>query len=75
MSDMYTDELNLLCHQDIDGTILIDENHKPIPRWICICFAHSSSECVCGAWDMDIKDIDEKTIQQVDEFIENYDNG
>lgn len=21
---------------------------------VCICFAHSSTECGCGAWDLDI---------------------
>lgn len=38
-------------HKDSDGNLLLDENGEPISKNICICFAHSSSECVCGAWD------------------------
>lgn len=47
-------------HKDEDGNYLLDSDNEPIPKTICICFAHSPSECVCGAWD------------GVDESIKNY---
>ncbi len=31
--------------------LIFDENGKMIPASVCLCFAHSSSECICGAWD------------------------
>lgn len=38
-------------HLNWDGKLLLDEDGKPIPKSICICFAHEPNECVCGAWD------------------------
>lgn len=31
-----------------------DEEGYPIPKHICICAAHSWSECCCGAFDFQI---------------------
>ena len=31
---------------------ILEENGDLIPATICICFAHSSSECCCGAWSI-----------------------
>jgi hypothetical protein len=30
---------------------IFDENGYMIPASVCLCFAHSASECMCGAWD------------------------
>ena len=30
------------------------EDGDPMPAYVCICAAHSCSECCCGAWDMEI---------------------
>ena len=43
---------------DDEGNVLTwdlvpDENGEPIPADICLCFAHSASECCCGAWYRD----------------------
>ena len=38
-------------HLNWDGKLLLDEQGEPIPKSICICFAHEPNECVCGAWD------------------------
>ncbi len=38
-------------HVDFDGDLILDENDQPIPKTICLCFARSLYECVCGAWD------------------------
>jgi hypothetical protein len=40
-------------HTDYEGNLLVDENGDNIPSYICICFAHESSECACGGWDTD----------------------
>lgn len=36
------------------GELILDENGDAIPAFICLCAAHSSSECCCGAWDREI---------------------
>lgn len=38
-------------HRDADGELILDEDSNPIPSGICLCSAHSPSECICGAWD------------------------
>jgi hypothetical protein len=30
--------------------LIFDENGYMIPASVCLCFAHSASECCCGAW-------------------------
>lgn len=42
-----------LYHVDYDGKLILDEGGEPIPKTICLCAAHSSNECCCGAWDLD----------------------
>ena len=37
-------------HTDDNGKLLLDEDGDAIPSYVCICFAHSDNECVCGAW-------------------------
>ena len=44
-------------HVDDEGNLILDENDKPIPKNICLCFAHGPTECCCGAWD-DVEDWD-----------------
>lgn len=39
-------------HCDSDGKLLTYEDGSYVPASICICAAHSSSECCCGAWDI-----------------------
>lgn len=46
-------------HADDDGELLLDEDDDPIPAYICICFAHSDNECVCGAWSRPLPGDDE----------------
>jgi hypothetical protein len=41
-------------HQHEDETYILDENGDLINSYICICYAKSPSECVCGAWNVDI---------------------
>jgi len=38
--------------QSLDGGIVpvLCENGEMIPKSVCICYAHSDSECCCGAW-------------------------
>lgn len=31
---------------------ILDEEGDMIPKEQCMCFARSSSECICGAWDI-----------------------
>lgn len=50
---------NVSYHADNDGELLLDEDGDPIPSHICICFAHSDNECVCGAWSRPIPGVDE----------------
>lgn len=38
-----------------DGRPLLDEHNEVIPASICLCAAHCSAECCCGAWD-DVQD-------------------
>lgn len=39
-------------HADDDGVVLLSEyDNKPLSAYICICAAHNSYECCCGAWD------------------------
>ena len=38
-------------HADDEGNPLVDEDGDFIESYICLCAAHSSSECCCGAWD------------------------
>jgi hypothetical protein len=33
--------------------LIFDENGEMIPAHTCLCFAHSASECCCGAWYRD----------------------
>jgi hypothetical protein len=40
-------------HVDYDGELILDEDGEPILKTICLCAAHSSNECCCGAWDLD----------------------
>jgi hypothetical protein len=38
----------------VDGELILDPyDNEPIESSSCICFAHSSNECCCGAWDYD----------------------
>ena len=46
-------------HADDDGELLLDEDDEPIPSWKCLCFAHSTLSCVCGAWDRPLPGDDE----------------
>ena len=47
-------------HTGWDDELLVDgDTGKLIPLYICICFAHESSECVCGGWDVDIQEWEE----------------
>lgn len=39
-------------HKDEDGNFILDESGNKIPSTICLCYAHSTNECVCGAWDI-----------------------
>lgn len=40
-------------HCDYEGNLVTnDYNGGYIESHICICAAHSSYECVCGAWDI-----------------------
>jgi hypothetical protein len=41
-----------LYHTNYDGSLILDENNEPIEAHICLCAAHDSSECCCGAWDI-----------------------
>lgn len=43
-------------HVDWEGKQLLNEDGKPIPIYVCICAAHSSYECCCGAWDVALPD-------------------
>jgi hypothetical protein len=42
-------------HKDLDGNLILDGDEQPIPITVCLCFARSSSECMCGAWDLPIE--------------------
>jgi hypothetical protein len=33
--------------------LILNEDGSPIPAEICLCHAHSSSECCCGAWSVE----------------------
>lgn len=48
-----------------DGKYLLDEFGNKIPSHICICFAHSISDCVCGAWDIDLEEISENNMNTI----------
>lgn len=38
-------------HADLDGVSpLRDEYERLIEATVCICAAHSATECVCGTW-------------------------
>jgi hypothetical protein len=41
-------------HVDSEGFAILDEHGQTIPSHICICAAHSESECSCGAWGVPI---------------------
>jgi hypothetical protein len=41
-------------HYDDEGNFILDEYGYPIPAYICICAAHSTFECCCGAWEKEI---------------------
>jgi hypothetical protein len=38
------------CEPTEELVLITDESGYPIPVTTCLCFAHSSSECCCGAW-------------------------
>lgn len=38
-------------HAYEDGSLFLDENASRVPKYVCLCFAYSASECLCGAWD------------------------
>jgi len=40
-------------HVDDEGVLLLDENGQWIDNDVCLCFAHSASECCCGAWGIE----------------------
>lgn len=40
------------------GQFLTNEDDSLIPAHICICAAHSESECCCGAWGFAIPDME-----------------
>lgn len=42
-----------------DGQPLLDERGQMIEAYLCLCFAHSASECGCGAWDFPLPPIEE----------------
>lgn len=44
-------EIDGILYHARDGELLREENGDPIPADICLCWAHSANECVCGAWD------------------------
>lgn len=48
--ELYHTDPNL----DEENSPLLDENGDPIPKYVCLCCAHSSYECVCGAWDVPV---------------------
>ena len=37
-------------HKNKDGSLFLDEEGKPVPLTICICYAREPNECICGAW-------------------------
>lgn len=41
-------------HTDEDGELILDEYGEPIESYICLCFAKSEFECMCGAWNVPI---------------------
>lgn len=58
LEEEYNHQIELMRthHLNWDRSLVLDENDNPIPLHICVCFAHSSSECCCGAWDRE-KDV------------------
>ena len=44
--------------EGIDSIRVITSEYdgEPIPIEQCICSAYDSSECICGAWDIRLKD-------------------
>lgn len=55
-------------HEDYEDNLILDENGKPIPSYVCICAAHSASECGCGAWDVSFETW--KTLDDNSEVVE-----
>lgn len=53
---MNTKEIDGKAYHCDEGGVLLTYDGEPIPAYVCICAAHSSAECCCGAWDIPLPD-------------------
>ena len=60
MDDGNFGEVNGQMYHFRDGQPLLDESSgQMIECYICLCAAHSASECSCGAWDWPLPEVQE----------------